>query len=135
MYSTRGFIMRRAYIVLLLLIMGWLNGPGAVAVAQETTSGVPSLPYEDAPESLSDPPTPRFLRLEVDFSTAGVAAVRLPLDPAWVDATRPTIRLEQVTGGESAENVALPVEGGAEELDQFLEQALDQSHPVVTPGR
>lgn len=127
--------MRRTYIILLLCIIGWLSRPGSTVLAQETTSGSQRPPYEDATESLSDPPTPQFFRLEVDFSAAGITAVRLPRDPAWVAVTEPAIRLEQMQiEAEPTESVPLPLGSEVENLQQFLEQAIDRAQPEATPS-
>jgi hypothetical protein len=122
--------MRPAYIILLLCILGWLGRPGDIVLAQEATAGSQHPPYEDATTSLREPPTPQFFRLEADIAAEGIIAVRLRRDPAWLARTEPSLRLETIQSeAGTTESESLPRGSEVENLQQFLEQAIDRAQP------
>lgn len=128
--------MNRAKFIGLLLIAGWLSGQRTVALGQETISVPLSPPPEETTANPNALPTPQLLRVEVDLTTGGFGAVRIPLDPTWVAVTRPTLGVSQLrtdAGGDA--EVVPPLEGGAEELQHALEQALDRAQPAGTSSR
>lgn len=126
--------MQYTHALLLLALVGWLNSGGSSILAQPLPPRT-LLPEESALNP-GEPPTPQFLRFEVDIGAAGLGPIRVPLYPPWVALRRPQLRVGQARTEPPPEAVPAPLlEGGADQLHQALEQALNRATPPAEPLR
>ena len=126
--------MQYTHTLLLLALMGWLASGGTSILAQEMTLPPRTLPSEDSPINPGEPPTPRFLQVEVDIGAGGLGPIRLRYYPPWVASHRPQIRVGRAHTEQPPETqTAPPLEGGADQLHQALEQALNRAQPPAAP--
>lgn len=125
--------MRYTQVLLLLALVGWLGSSASRVWAQDASEPPLAPPFEDT-ASPGDLPTPRLARVAVGIGPGGVA-FRILYDPAWIAALRPRVRVGQVrTEPQSAIDTAPRLEGGADELQYTLTQALDRAQPSATPA-
>jgi hypothetical protein len=127
--------MKYTYALLLLVLMGWLASGGSNILAQDTTLPRRTLPAEEPPLNPGEPPTPRFLEVEVGIGADGLGPIRLHYYPPWVAMRRPQLRVGQARTEQPPETETAPrLEGGADQLQQALEQALNRAqHPAAPP--
>ena len=126
--------MKRMPVLLLFAVLTWLGSDKTRLLAQETPRP-PITPSSE--ETTIDPsalPTPQLMQVEVDLGTGG-PNVRMRIHPAWQALYRPSVRVGRVrTEPQAEEETAAPAPGGAEELQQVLENALDRARPPVAPA-
>lgn len=124
--------MQYTHALLLLALIGWLASGGHSVLAQETTLATRTVVSEAAAVNPGAPPTPQFLRVEVDLGAGGLGPIRLHYYPPWV--ARPQIRVGRAPTEPPPEvETAPPLEGGADQLHQALEQALNRTQPPAEP--
>jgi len=121
--------MRSLHILLLLILVGWLGSDKARLLAQETTRSPLTPPAEETTRNLSEPPTPKFLQVEVNIG-AGGPGIQVRSHPDWVALYGPHIRLDpgRTEPTPEAETAPLP-EGEGNPLRHTLEQALNRVQP------
>jgi hypothetical protein len=125
--------MKHWHILLLLAVLAWPGRGGTTLQAQELPRSPLTPPSEETKVNPSDPPTPQLVQVDVDFG-AGGPHVRLRIHPAWQGRYRPYVRVGQVrTAPQPEEETAPPPQGGADELNQALGQALDRAKPPPAP--
>jgi hypothetical protein len=103
------------------------------SLAQEPPRSPLTPPSE---ETTANPrtPAPQFMQVEVDLG-AGGPNIRVRTHSAWQARYRPSVRVGQArTAPEPEAETALPPQGGADELHQALEQALDRAKPPTPPS-
>lgn len=124
--------MRYTHVLLLLALVGWL-GSGASNVRAQETPTPPLTPPFEATANPGDLPTPQFTRVAVEIGAGGFA-FRVLYDPAWVALFRPQVRIGRVRTEPQPETDTAPrLEGGADELQRALGQALDRAQPPAAP--
>jgi hypothetical protein len=126
--------MKRTPVLLLFAVLAGPWGDKTLLLAQET----PRPPItQSSEETTIDPgalPTPQLMQVEVDLG-AGGPNVRMRIHPAWQGLYRPSVRVGRVrTEPQAEEETAAPAPGGAEELQQVLEHALDRARPPAAPA-
>ena len=128
--------MKYTHALLLLALVGWLDSGGTSILAQETP--LPSRTPASAETALNpgEPPTPQFLRVEMDIGAGGLGPIRMHYYPPWVAMRRPQLRVGQARTEQPPEVDTAPLmERGADQLHQALEQALDRAQPPGAPSR
>jgi hypothetical protein len=124
--------MQYTHAILLLALVGWLASGGSSIRAQEMPLPSRFLPSGETALTPSEPPTPRFLQVEVDIGAGGLGPIQLHYYPPWV--ARPQIRVGQARTEQPPEVETAPLwEGGADQLHHALEQALDRAQPPAAP--
>jgi hypothetical protein len=125
--------MRYTHVLLLLALVGWL-GSGASRVRAQETPTPPVTPPFEATANPGTPPTPQFTRVAVVLGADGLT-FRVLYDPAWIALFRPQIRVGRVRTEPQPETETAPrLEGGANELQRAIEQALDRAQPSAAPS-
>ncbi len=125
--------MKYTHALLVLALMGWLASGGSI-LAQDTPLTRRTLPVEEPPLNPGEPPTPRFLEVEVGFGADGLGPPRLHYYPPWVAMRKPQLRVGQARPEQPTEAETAPrLEGGAAQLQQALEQALNRAQPPTAP--
>ena len=126
--------MRYRRVLVLLALVGWLGSGMTSVLAQETTPPPLTLPFEATTTNPGEPPTPQFLRVAVEMGAGGLA-FRVRYDPAWLASFRPQVRVGRVRTEPPPEVENVPtLEGGADQLQRALEQALDRAQPPTAPS-
>ena len=126
--------MKYTHALLVLALMGWLASGANSSLAQDTTLPHRTLPAEEPPLNPGEPPTPRFLEVEVGFGADGLGPPRLHYYPPWVAMRRPQLRVGQARPEQPPEAETAPrLEGGADQLQHALEQALNRAQPPTAP--
>jgi hypothetical protein len=126
--------MKHLYVLLLFAIPVWLGSGSPSPLAQEPPRSPLTPPSEETTANPSEPPTPQFMQVEVDFGISG-PSIHLRIHPAWQARYKPYVRVGETRAEPEpkAETAPLP-QGGAEELHQVLEQALDRAKPPAAPS-
>jgi hypothetical protein len=126
--------MKHLYILFLCAVLAWLGSGRTSLLAQEPPRSPLTPPSEETTANPGEPPAPQFMQFEVDLG-AGGPNIRLRIHPAWQARYRPYVRVGQarIAPGPEAET-APPPQGGADELHQALEQALDRAKPPTPPS-
>ena len=126
--------MKHLYILFLFAVLAWLGSGRTSLLAQEPSRSPLTPPSEETTANPGEPPTPQFMQLDVDLG-AGGPNIRLRTHPAWQARYRPYVRVGQArTVPEPEAETAPPPQGGADELQQALEQALDRAKPPPPPS-
>jgi len=126
--------MKHLYSLFLLAVLAWLGSGRTSLLAQEPPRSPLTPPSEETTANPSEPPAPQFMQLEVDLG-AGGPNIRLRIHPAWQARYRPSVRVGQArTESQPEAETAPPPQGGADELQQALEQALDRAKPPTPPS-
>jgi hypothetical protein len=126
--------MKRTPILLLFAFLAWSGDDRTLLLAQETARSPITPPSEETATHFNEPPTPQFMQFEVDLG-AGGPNLRLHIHPAWQALYKPYVRVGRArTEPQSEEETASPPRGGADALQQALEQALDRAKPPVAPA-
>jgi hypothetical protein len=118
--------MRYTHVCLVLTVIGWLGSGGVNALAQDMTPTLLDPPSEDSATATNpgEPPTPQFLRVQVGLEAGGLT-IRMRYDPAWVASHRLQVHVGQAPTQRAPEvDVAPSLQGGVDELQQVLKQAL-----------
>lgn len=121
---------------LVLAFLGWLSSGGLSVLAQDTIPPLFNAPSEQTATAThpSEAPTPQLLRVQIGLE-AGGPTIRMHYDPTWVDLHRVQVRVRQApTKRTPAVDVAPLPEGGVNELQQALEQALSRAQPSAVPS-
>src|SRR5437899_1724807 len=120
--------MKYIHILLLLALVVSLASGGTSILAQDTTLLRRTLPAEEPPMNPGEPPTPRLLEVEVGIGADGLGPLRLHYYPPWVATQKPQLRVGQAPTEQPPETETAPrPEGGADQLQQALEQALNRA--------
>ena len=126
--------MKHWHVLLLLALIGWLGSGRTSLLAQEPPRSPLTPPSEETTLNPGEPPTPQFLQVELDVGADGLG-LRLRLHPSWLALYRPSVRVGQARTGPPIETDTVPpLEGGADQLHQALEQALNRAQPPPTPS-
>lgn len=124
--------MQHMHVLLMLALTGWLGSDSTSLLAQEPSRSPLTPPSEETTLTPGEPPTPQFLQVEGDIGEGGLA-FRLRLHPSWLALYRPSVRVGQArTEPPTETETAPPLEGGADQLHQALEQALNRAQPPAT---
>lgn len=125
--------MKRMPVLLLFAALAWPGSDRTLLLAQEAPRSPTTASSEETAINPGELPTPQFMQVEVDLG-AGGPNVRMRIHPAWQALYRPSVRVGRVrTEPQAAEETAAPPPGGAEELQQVLENALDRARPPAAP--
>ena len=126
--------MKHLHILLLFAALAWPGSGRITLLAQEPPQSPLTPPSEETTANPSVPPAPQFIQVEVDLG-AGGPNIRLRTHPAWQARYRPYVRVGQArTKSQPEAETAPPPQGGADELQQALEQALDRAKPPTPPS-
>jgi hypothetical protein len=126
--------MKHLHILLLSAVLAWLGSDRTNLLAQEPTRTPLTPPSEETTANPGEPPTPQFMQFEIDLG-AGGPSIRMRTHPAWQALYKPSVRVGRVrTEPQREEETAPPPQGGADELHQALEQALDRAKPPAAPS-
>jgi hypothetical protein len=126
--------MKRMPILLLFAVLAWPGSDKTLLLAQETPQPPITPSSEETTRNLNEPPTPQFMQFEVDLG-AGGPSIRMRVHPAWQALYKPYVRVGRArTEPQIEEETASPPSGGAEELQQVLEHALDRAKPPAAPA-
>jgi len=126
--------MKHLYLLFLLAVLAWLGSGRTSLLAQEPPRSPLTPPSEETTANPGEPPAPQFMQVEVDLG-AGGPNIRLRIHPAWQARYRPSVRVGQARiAPEPEAETAPPPQGGADELQQALEQALDRAKPQTPPS-
>ena len=126
--------MKHLHILCLVAVLAWLVHDRTSLLAQEPPRSPLTPPSEETTATPSEPPAPQFMQLEVDLG-AGGPNIRLRTHPAWQARYKPYVRVGQArTEPEPEAETAPPPQGGADELNQALGQALDRAKPPAAPS-
>ena len=126
--------MKHRHILVLFAALAWLGGDRTGLLAQEPPRSPLTPPSEETTANPGEPPTPQFMQVEVDLG-AGGPNIHVRIHPAWQARYRPYVRVGQTrTAPEPEAETAPPPQGGAEELQHTLEQALDRAKPPTPPS-
>jgi len=126
--------MKHLYLLFLLAVLAWLGSGRTSLLAQEPPRSPLTPPSEETTANPGEPPAPQFMQFEVDLG-AGGPNIRLRIHPAWQARYRPYVRVGQARIAPDPEaETAPPPQGGADELHQALEQALDRAKPPTPPS-
>jgi hypothetical protein len=126
--------MKRRHILLLFAVLAWLGSGRTMLLAQEPPRSPLTPPSEETTANPAEPPTPQLMQVEVDFGAGGLN-IRLRTHPAWQARYKPYVRVGQArTESQPETETAPPPQGGADELNQALEQALDRAKPPAAPS-
>jgi hypothetical protein len=120
--------MRYTHVGLVFTFMGWLSSGGISALAQDTAPVLLGPLSEDSATATDpgEPPTPQFLGVQVGFEAGGLT-IRMRYDPAWAASHRLQVHVGQApTQRTPAVDVAPSLQGGVDELQQVLKQALSR---------
>lgn len=121
------------HVLSLLVGVGWCMSYAAGLQAQEAPHLPLPAPPAETTESAGVPPTPQFIQVNVDLGPPG-PNLRLYRHPAWVALYTPRVQVRQgLTASSSTAETAPPLEGGAEQLYQALEEALNRAQSSATP--
>src|SRR5262245_50221701 len=127
--------MKYLHILLLFAVLAWLGSGRTSLLAQETTRSPLTPPSEETTVNPGAPPTPQFMQVEVDLG-AGGPSIRLRTHPAWQALYKPYVRVGRArTEPQIEAETTPPPQGGADELHQALEHALDRAKPPAAPSR
>jgi len=128
--------MKYTHALLLLALIGWLESGGSSILAQETPLPSRTPGSEETALNRGEPPTPRFLQVEMDIGAGGLGPIRMRYYPPWVALYRPQLRVGRARTEQPPEGGTAPLmEGGADQLYHALEQALDRAQPPTAPSR
>jgi len=128
--------MKYTHILLLIALVGWLASAQINVLAQDTTLPRRTLPAEEPPLNPGEPPTPRFLEAEMGIGAGGLGPLRLHYYAPWVATQKPQLRVGQAPTEQPSEAETAPrPEGGADQLQQALEQALIRAQHPGAPSR
>ena len=119
--------MKRWHILLLFAVLVWLGSGRTMLLAQEPPRSPLTPPSEETTANPAEPPTPQLMQVEVDFGAGGLN-VRLRTHPAWQARYKPYVRVGQARTEPPPEEETAP-QGGTNDLQQALEQALDRAKP------
>ena len=126
--------MKHLYILLLFAVLAWPGSGRITLLAQEPPRSPLTPPSEETTANPSEPPAPQFIQVDVDLG-AGGPNIRLRTYPGWQARYRPYVRVGQPRPEPQPEaETATPPQGGADELQQALEQALDRAKPPAAPS-
>ena len=129
--------MRYTHVGLVLTFMGWLSSGGISALAQDMTPALFAPPSEDSATATDpgEPPTPQFLGMQIGLEAGGLT-IRMRYDPAWVTSNRLQVHVGQAsTQRAPAVDVAPSLQGGVDELQRVLKQALARrAQPSAVPS-
>src|SRR5215813_3985838 len=126
--------MKHLHILLLFAVLPWLGSGVPGLLAQEPPRSPLTPPSEETTANPSEPPAPQFIQVEGDLGPGG-PNIRLRTHPAWQARYRPYVRVGQSRPESQPEaETAPPPQGGADELQQALEQALDRAKPPAAPS-
>ena len=126
--------MKHLHILCLVAVLAWLVHDRTSLLAQEPPRSPLTPPSEETTATPSEPPAPQYMQLEVDLG-AGGPNIRLRTHPAWQARYKPYVRVGQArTEPEPEAETAPPPQGGADELNQALGQALDRAKPPAAPS-
>jgi hypothetical protein len=129
--------LRYTHVGLVFTFMGWLNSGGISALAQDMTPALFDPPFEDSATATDpgEPPTPQFLGVQVGLEAGGLT-IRMRYDPTWAASHRLQVHVGQApTQRAPAVDVAPSLQGGADELQQVLKQALmRRAQPSAVPS-
>jgi hypothetical protein len=126
--------MKHLDILLLFAVLAWLGSGRTSLLAQEPPRSPLTPPSEETTANPGEPPAPQFIQVEVDLG-AGGPNIRLRISPAWQARYKPYVRVGQArTAPEPEAETAPPPQGGADELNQALGQALDRAKPPTPPA-
>jgi hypothetical protein len=126
--------MKHRHVLVLFTALVWLGSGRTGLLAQEPPRSPLTPPSEETTANPSEPPAPQFIQVEVDLG-AGGPNIRLRLSPAWQARYKPYVRVGQArTAPEPEAETAPPPQGGADELNQALGQALDRAKPPPPPS-
>jgi len=126
--------MKHLYLLFLLAVLAWLGSGRTSLLAQEPPRSPLTPPSEETTANPGEPPAPQFMQVEVDLGVGG-PNIRLRIHPAWQARYRPYVRVGQArTESQPEAETAQPPQGGADELHQALEQALDRAKPPPPPS-
>ncbi len=121
------------HVLSLLGCVGWCMSYAAGLQAQEAPQLPLPAPLAETTEAAGVPPTPQFIQVNVDLGPPG-PNLRLHRHPAWVALYTPRVQVRQgLTASSSTAETAPPLEGGAEQLYQALEEALNRAQSSATP--
>ena len=121
-------------ILLLFVVLAWFGSGSPNLLAQELPQSPLTLPSQETTANPGEPPTPQLMQVEVDLG-AGGPNVHVRIHPAWQARYRPYVRVGQAhTVAQPETETAPPPPGGAEELHQVLEHALDRAKPPAAPA-
>jgi hypothetical protein len=124
--------MKRRHILLLFAVLAWFGSGRTMLLAQEPPRSPLTPPSEETTANPGEPPTPQLMQVEVDFGAGGLN-VRLRTHPAWQARYKPYVRVGQARTESPPEEETAP-QGGANDLQQALEQALDRAKPPAVPS-
>jgi len=125
--------MRSLHVLLLLTLVGGLGSDRLSLLAQETPRSPLIPPTEETTRNPSEPPTPQFMQAEVNIGAGGLG-FRVRSYPAWEALYRPHVRVGPGRTEPPSEAETAPLlEGGADQLHQTLEQALNRAQPPAAP--
>lgn len=124
--------MKLRHVLFLLVLLGGLGHGSPYLLAQALPPLPPPPPSEETSAFTGAPPTPQLLQVEVDLQDG--LGVRVRRHPAWIALSRPALRVNQARSETPAEpETAAPLNGGAEQLQQALGQALQRAQPQAPP--
>jgi hypothetical protein len=120
--------------ILLLFVLAWLGSGRTSLLAQEPPRSPLTPPSEETTANPGEPPTPQLMQVQVDLG-AGGSHIHVRIHPAWQARYKPYVRVGQArTEPEPAAETAPPPQGGADQLHQTLEQALDRAKSLTPPS-
>jgi len=126
--------MKYLHILFLSVVLAWLGSGSPSLLAQEPPRSPLPPPSEETTANPGEPPTPQIMQVEIDFGLGG-PNIRVRTHPAWQARYKPYVRVGQArTEAEPEAETAPPPQGGANELNQALGQALDRAKPPVAPS-
>jgi hypothetical protein len=117
--------MKYWHILLLSALLAWLGSGRTSLLAQEPPRSPLTPPSEETTANPGEPPTPQLMQVEVDLGAGGLN-IRLRTHPAWQARYKPYVRVGQAHTEPPPEEAP---QGGGNDLQQALEQALDRAKP------
>jgi hypothetical protein len=124
--------MKYVHILLLSAVLAWFGSGRTSLLAQEPPRSPLTPPSEETTANPGEPPTPQLMQVEMDFGAGGLN-IRLRTHPAWQARYKPYVRVGQAHTVAQPEEETAP-QGGANDLQQALEQALDRAKPPAAPS-
>ena len=124
--------MKHLHILILFAALAWPGSGRIMLLAQEPPRSPLTPPSEETTANPSEPPAPQFIQVEVDLGAGGLN-IRLRTHPAWQARYKPYVRVGQARTEPPPEEETAP-RGGANDLQQALEQALDRAKPPAAPS-
>ena len=126
--------MKHLHILILFAALAWPGSGRIMLLAQEPPRSPLTPPSEETTANPSVPPNPQLIEVQVDLG-AGGPNIHLRISPAWQARYKPYVRVGQArTESQPEAETAPPPQGGADELQQALEQALDRAKPPAVPS-